>query len=115
MATTTHDHTVKRIDSRHSPRGPMGQRYLAAGKRLSMRLWEEEPGPSKPPTSRQYETVGFVIAGKAELEIEGSKLTLEEGDSWVVPAGADHSYTIVEPLRAVEATAPPAEVHGRDD
>jgi hypothetical protein len=25
-----------------------------------------------------------------------------------------HQYTILEPFTAVEATAPPAEVHGRD-
>jgi hypothetical protein len=25
-----------------------------------------------------------------------------------------HKYTIIEPFTAVEATAPPAEVHGRD-
>jgi hypothetical protein len=29
-----------------------------------------------------------------------------------VPAGAMHRYTIIERFTAVEATAPPAEVHG---
>ena len=40
---------------------------------------------------------------------------LEPGDSWVVPHGAEHSYKIVETFSAVEATSPPAEVHGRDE
>jgi hypothetical protein len=26
-----------------------------------------------------------------------------------------HQYTIIEPFTAVKATAPPAEVHGRDE
>jgi mannose-6-phosphate isomerase-like protein (cupin superfamily) len=39
---------------------------------------------------------------------------LEPGDSWLVPAGARHCYRIMEPLTAIEATAPPAQVHGRD-
>jgi hypothetical protein len=26
-----------------------------------------------------------------------------------------HQYTIMQPFTAVEATAPPAEVHGRDE
>ena len=39
--------------------------------------------------------------------------TLEPGDSWLVPAGAEHSYRILEVFSAVEATAPPAQVHGR--
>jgi len=31
-----------------------------------------------------------------------------------VPKGAGHSYRILEPFTAVEATHPPAEVHDRD-
>ena len=35
-------------------------------------------------------------------------------DLWVVPKGAMHRYRILQPFTAVEATAPPAQVHGRD-
>jgi quercetin dioxygenase-like cupin family protein len=109
------DTTVKKVQSASSPRGDMGQVYLASGKRVSMRLWrDEQPGGDKPASSRDYETVGYVITGRAELEIEGQKVTLEPGDSWAVPAGASHSYRILESFTAVEATSPPAEVHGRD-
>jgi quercetin dioxygenase-like cupin family protein len=81
-----------------------------------MRLWErEQPAAAKPETSRDYETVGFVIEGKAELRIEGQLVLLEKGDSWVVPKGASHTYKVVETFTAVEATSPPAEVHGRDE
>lgn len=110
------DTTIKKVESRSSPHGDMGQKYLVAGKRVSMRLWVLEPGGElKPPTSREYETVGYVISGSARLEIEGQTLNLKTGDSWLVPAGAAHQYTILEPFTAVEATAPPAEVHGRDE
>lgn len=109
------DKTVTKIDGTHSPKGRMGQKYLASGVTLSMRLWEEEPSAAKPPTRRDYETVGYVIAGRAELELEGQKVALEAGDSWVVPKGARHAYRILERLRAVEATSPPAQVHGRDE
>jgi quercetin dioxygenase-like cupin family protein len=48
-----------------------------------MRLWEnEKPSEPKPETSRDYETIGYVIKGKAELYLEGQKLILYEGDSW---------------------------------
>ena len=53
--------------------------------------------------------------GRAKLDLEGQTLNLKAGDSWLVPAGATHEYTILEPFTAVEATAPPAEVHGRDE
>ncbi|MEJ1930313.1 cupin domain-containing protein [Nostoc sp. NIES-2111] len=110
------DTSVKKIDSHHSPKGQLGQKYLASGKSLSMRLWEDEqPGEDKQPTSREYETVGYVINGRAELHIEGQMILLEPGSSWTVPKGASHTYKILEPFTAVEATSPPAQVHGRDE
>ena len=40
---------------------------------------------------------------------------LEPGDSWVVPWNALHTYKVLEPFTAVEATHPPAAAHGRDE
>ncbi len=80
-----------------------------------MRLWNDEPpGDAKPAVRRDYETVGYVISGRAELTSEGQTVTLAAGDSWAVPRGAEHSYRIIETFTAVEATHPPAHVHGRD-
>ncbi len=110
------DKTVKKVSSKTSPKGQMGQKYLADGKSVSMRLWEgEEPGEPKPEASRDYETVGYVISGSAELHIEGQKVLLEPGDSWLVPKNASHTYNILETFTAVEATSPPAEIHSRDE
>ena len=109
------DTTVQKVDSAHSPVGEQGQKYLASGKTLSMRLWQDEPPTdAKPPSRRDYETVGYVISGSAELHIEGQMIKLEPGDSWAVPKGAEHTYKILETFTAVEATSPPAQVHGRD-
>ena len=81
-----------------------------------MRLWEDlQPGQQKEPSAREYETIGYAIKGRAQLDIEGQSLLINAGDSWVVPKGSRHSYTIFEPFTAVEATCPPAEVHGRDE
>ena len=111
------DTTVTKIDSAHSPHGEMGQKYLASGKSVAMRLWEETPaGDPKPPAARQYETVGYVVGVRAELHLEhGQMVVLEPGNSWTVPEGASHTYKILEPFTAVEATSPPAQVHGRDE
>ncbi len=110
------DSTVKKVDSQHSPKGRMGQTYLASGQTISMRLWDSlQPGPKKDPTARDYETVGYVIQGRATLEIEGQQVVLNQGDSWVVPKGSRHAFEILEPFTAVEATTPPAQVHGRDE
>lgn len=109
------DTTVKKVSSKASPHGQMEQTYLVSGKSVSMRLWQSEKPQEKPPTRRDYETVGFVLAGEAELSIEGQTVTLEPGDSWLVPAGAEHSYRILSEFSAVEATTPPSQVHGRDE
>ncbi len=111
------DTTVTKIDSAHSPKGEHGEKYLASGKNISMRLWENEQptNEAKPEVSRDYETVGYVISGRAELHTEGQMVLLEPGNSYVVPKGAMHTYKILEPFTAVEATYPPYQIHGRDE
>ena len=38
------DTTIKKVEADFSPKGEIGQRYLVAGKRVSMRLWIDQPG-----------------------------------------------------------------------
>lgn len=110
------DTSIKKVNSQYSPRGKYGQKYLVSGVSLSMRLWEnEQPGRAKAKTQRPYETVGYVIAGRAELHVAKQTVLLEPGDSWIVPKDALHHYRILEPFTAIEATYPPAQVHGRDE
>ena len=52
MSNTT-DTTVTKVDSRHSPQGALGQKYLASGVHMAMRLWEEEPTQGEKPESRR--------------------------------------------------------------
>jgi quercetin dioxygenase-like cupin family protein len=110
------DTTIKKVNTQHSPTGTMGQKYLVSGVHVGMRLWEAEPaGEPKSSSQRDYETVGYAIKGRAELYLEGQRIIIEPGDSWLVPKGARHTYTILEPFTAVEATHPPAHAHGRDE
>ena len=110
------DKSITKVSSEHAPKGAAGQIYLASGVHLSMRLWQKEsPTEDKPETVRDYETIGFVIEGKAELYIEGQRILLDRGDCWVVPKGAKHRYKILESFTAVEATSAPAEVHARGE
>jgi quercetin dioxygenase-like cupin family protein len=109
------DASITKVNARSAPVGEMGQKYLAIGVKMSMRLWENEPpAAKKPETTRDYETIGYCIKGRATLHLEGQTINLAAGDCWVVPKGAMHSYEILESFSAIEATSPPAEVHGRD-
>ncbi len=110
------DTTIKKVSAKHSPQGEMGQTYLVSGKKLAMRMWQAKPPEQdKPLVQRDYETVGYVVAGRAELHLEGQTIILEPGDSWLVPEGAAHTYHILETFTAVEATSPPARIQERDE
>ena len=106
---------VSKVGAADVHAGQMGQRNLAAGSRVAMRLWAaEEPTEGKPEAAREYETVGYVVTGRARLHAGDQTLDLGPGDSWVVPAGVSHTYEILEEFTAVEATSPPANQAGRD-
>jgi mannose-6-phosphate isomerase-like protein (cupin superfamily) len=97
----------------------MGERYLASGVRVSMRLWDAEPATTESKareseSERDYEVVGYVVSGRAMLHLEGQVVRLDPGTSYVVPRGARHYYHVLEPFTAIEATSPPGQVHGRD-
>jgi len=95
--------------------GEMGQVYLATGKQVALRRWEESACEYGEPSCRDYETVGYVLSGILELDLDGESVTLKSGDSWLVPAGAIHRYRVVEPIVAIEATSPPARFNDRDE
>ena len=100
--------------TRHAARRGVA-RGGATGVGVGMRMWRDRPpGEAKPQTARDYETVGYVISGRAELHSEGQMVLLEPGNCWVVPRHAMHTYKILEPFTAIEATHPPAEIHDRD-
>jgi quercetin dioxygenase-like cupin family protein len=96
-------------NSSSAPQGANGEKQLAAGQHVALRLWEnEQPSEAKPLSSRPYETVGYVLKGRAELHIEGEVTILEPGVSYLVPQDASHTYKILESFTSVEATSPPA-------
>lgn len=95
---------VSQHDTTH---GQDGEHHLIRGQHGSMRLWHrEQPADAKPETMNEYETLGYVITGRAELTIDGQTTTLEPGDSYLVPMNTPHTYRILETLTAVEVTTP---------
>ena len=101
---------IEIIDAEHTRKSKTGERHLAKGEFLSMRMWDSEPaGIEKQPMRRDYETVGFVISGRAEVIVEGEAAMLTPGTSWVVPKGAEHTYEIFEAFTAIECNSPPTD------
>ena len=99
--------TIVVVNSNDTSVGAEAEVTLAAGASMSMRLWRNEQPHDKRPHRSPYETLGYVISGKAELVIEGQTVLLVPGCSWLVPANAEHTYKIIEGFTAVECNAPP--------
>ena len=95
--------------------GEMGQEYLATGKQVALRRWEEPAGDWSEPSCREYEAVGYVLSGVLELDLDGQTARLTAGDSWMVPKKSKHRYRILQPIVAIEATSPPARFNERDE
>jgi len=93
----------------------MGQDYLACGEFVALRRWEECAGEQCQSEGRDYETVGYVISGALEIEVDGDTATVCAGESWMMPKGSPHKYRVVEDIVAVEATSPPGRTDGRDE
>lgn len=103
------------ISRRDATVGEMGQKYLAAGRDVALRQWQEAAGDWTESSCREYETVGYLISGSLQLDLGGEVATLEPGDSWLVPKRAAHRYRVREPIVVVEATTPPARFNQRDE
>ena len=53
------DTSLKKIQAATAPEGKLGQRYLASGKQVAMRMWHREAaGEADETHARDYETVG---------------------------------------------------------
>ena len=101
-------HDIEIIDAEHTRKSKTGERHLVRGTSMSMRMWDAEPaGILKEPARRPYETIGYVISGRAELTIGDEVAVLTPGASWLVPKDAEHTYEILEPFTAIEVCSPP--------
>ena len=81
---------------------------LISGDAVGLRRWTEAAGTTGDPHTRPYETVGTVLDGRLEVHVGGDVTTCTAGDSYRVPADAQHHYVVLEDLVAIEATSPPA-------
>ena len=89
MSTDTSNTSKLTVEASEAPTGSMGQKLLISGNAMALRLWNEAPGDGQQKSSkaRNYETLGYVLEGKAELTVEDKTITLEPGTSWAVPEG----------------------------
>jgi mannose-6-phosphate isomerase-like protein (cupin superfamily) len=67
-----------------------------------------EPGQA---TQRHYhrasEEIYFVLEGRGRMELDGDEREVGPGDAVLIPPGARHQITALEPLRFLCCCAPP--------
>ena len=107
----TKPHNAYKLSMSDTQHGENGQHHLIRGERGSLRLWHnEQPDTAGSGDMHQhdYETLGYIISGRAELSVNDQKIMLEAGDSYCVPSNTPHMFRILETLTAVESTTPSA-------
>ena len=68
------------------------------GERITLALFELDPGIAMPEHRHPNEQVGMVVRGEFTFTVGGETRLRQPGDMWVIPAGLPHSV-----VRAGEA------------
>ena len=92
--------------------GERGERILARGAQVGLRVWQGEPaGETSPEHANPYEYVAYLQAGSMRVRIgDEAPVELAPGDSYVVPANTPYGFEVLEAATVIEAVSPPPEV-----
>ena len=86
-----------------------GIEYLlgAQGAKLQVTLMKFGAEQTVRPHSHVQEQAGYCLDGAYVLTIDDEEHRIGAGDTYVIPAGAVHSYRILSDAHAVEVFCPP--------
>lgn len=87
----------------------VSRRTLVVGERMMLVQFTFEKGASLPSHSHPHEQAGFVVSGRMRMQIGEDTFQLETGDSYYVPANAEHRVDVLEATQAVDVFSPPRE------
>jgi len=101
-------HGKRVISSGEATTGSRGERLLAHGERVGLRVWEHEPaGEAAPAHANPYEYVAYVARGALRVRIgDDEPAEVRAGDSYVVPADTPYAFEVLETATVVEAVSP---------
>jgi len=85
------------------------RRTLTAGDRMMLIEVTLVPGTVVPMHTHPHEQTGYVVSGRMRLQIGDEALDLDPGDAYMIPGGAEHEATALEPLVIVDVFSPPRE------
>jgi quercetin dioxygenase-like cupin family protein len=85
------------------------RRTLVSGEKMMICEFTFEQGVEIPSHSHPHEQIGYVVAGRVRLTIDGQSFELCPGDSYRAPSGVPHSAFTLEPSVVVDVFSPPRE------
>lgn len=98
---------AKRSDSGYStPIDGIELKTLNYGERTLMAEFRLRKGAVLPRHSHPHEQTGYLVSGSIRLTIAGETVDCGPGDSWCVPADAEHGADVLEDTVAVEVFSP---------
>ena len=63
-------------------------------------------GAVVPAHTHPHEQIGYVASGRVRFVIDGGSRELAAGDSYLVPGGASHEVTAIEPSICIDVFSP---------
>ena len=98
------------VVARHEAQtGARGERLLARGRHVALRLWERQPGGETAPAhANPHEYVAYVQSRTLGLRIGGHPaVEVDAGGPYVVPGETAYGVVVLETATVLEAFAPP--------
>jgi len=92
---------------RHQP-AALAWRRRSLGDRLSVAVVELRKGASIPPTRRRQDVTVVVLSGAWHFYLLGREVTVEPGEMFSVPGGAECSWEALHDTLAIEIVRPSA-------
>jgi quercetin dioxygenase-like cupin family protein len=88
--------------------GRHGERLMARARHVELRLWERDPaGERVADPDVDHDHLVYVQSGALIVSVaDDPPVEVHPGDSYVVPAGEEHRFEVLEPAVVVEAIGP---------
>ena len=83
------------------------RRTLTDGDRMMLIEVTLEAGAVVPSHTHPHEQTGYLISGRMRFEVGDETRDLSPGDCWLVPGGAPHQVTALEPCLVIDVFSPP--------
>ena len=94
---------------KHEVQAPVAgvQAWQLQSPRVTIALYQLEPGVQVPEHTHDGDEVGLVIAGSVEVQVSGQSTLVSEGQTFLIPQGTRHAArTTASACRLFECYAP---------